>query len=83
MFFDGVVNTGSIPAMDKTLTFLQARLDMIAENIANADTPGYRTKQLDAKAFQRALGDAMAKRLRGSEKGASFFQGGFCRQPPA
>jgi flagellar basal-body rod protein FlgB len=61
MLFEGVVNGGSIPAMDQTLTFLRARLEMIAENVANADTPGYRTKHLDAKAFQQALGEAMRR----------------------
>ena len=35
---------------------------MLAENIANIDTPGYKTKQLDAKAFQKALGVAMKRR---------------------
>ena len=62
MLFEGVVNGGSIPAMDQTLTFLRARLEMIAENVANVDTPGYRTKHLDAKAFQQALGEAMRRR---------------------
>jgi flagellar basal-body rod protein FlgB len=37
------------------LSFLNARLDVLADNIANADTVGYRTKILDAGAFQRAL----------------------------
>ena len=59
---DGVVNVGTIPALDKTLAFLSARMETIAENIANADTPGYRTKRLDAAKFQRALQRAMDER---------------------
>jgi flagellar basal-body rod protein FlgB len=59
---DGVVNSGSIPALDSMLSFLSARLDMIAENVANADTVGYRTKQLDTAAFQNALARAVRQR---------------------
>jgi len=62
MFFGDVVNRGSIPAMDKMLAFTQARHQVLTENIANADTPGYKTKQLDAKAFQAALAKAMDRR---------------------
>ena len=35
---------------------------MIAENVANIHTPGYRTKQLDVRAFQSALRDALNER---------------------
>jgi flagellar basal-body rod protein FlgB len=66
MFFADVVNRGSIPAMDKMLAFTQARHRVLTENIANADTPGYKTKQLDAEAFQAALAEAMESRKPGS-----------------
>jgi flagellar basal-body rod protein FlgB len=62
VLISSVVNNGLIPALDATLAFLNARLDVISENIANADTPGYRTKHLDAGAFQRALGQALERR---------------------
>jgi len=59
MFVDSITNRGAAPALEKTLTFSEARLAMIAENVANIHTPGYRTKQLDASGFQRALGEAL------------------------
>ena len=59
VFLEGVVNSGRIPALDSMLSFLNARLDAIADNIANADTVGYRTKVLDAGAFQQALKEAI------------------------
>jgi len=62
VFINAVANNQSIPALDATLAFLTARLDVISENIANADTPGYRTKHLDAPAFQQALGQAIKHR---------------------
>jgi flagellar basal-body rod protein FlgB len=62
MFFSGMVNRGALPAMEKMLAFTQARHRMIAENVANVDTPGYRTQQLDAAAFQRSLREALDAR---------------------
>ncbi len=59
MFFADVVNSGTVPALEKVLAFTEARQRMLAENIANVDTPGYRTKQLDTGAFQKALRTAL------------------------
>ena len=57
-----VANSGRIPALDGMLSFLSARMEVIADNIANADTPGYRAKQLDVSAFQQALARALERR---------------------
>ncbi len=62
MFFEGLINRGTLPALEKLVTFAESRHRMIAENIANIDTPGYKTKHLDGKAFQKALGEAMDRR---------------------
>ncbi len=62
MFISNVTDRGATPALVKTLAFNEARLNMIAENIANSNTPGYRTKRLDAGAFQRSLGEALDAR---------------------
>ena len=59
MFFQGIVNSGAIPAMEKMLAFTEARHRMLAENVANVDTPGYKTKHLDPQAFQQALRTAL------------------------
>lgn len=59
MFLGDVVNRGLVPAMDKMLAFTQARHNVLTENVANADTPGYKTQHLDARAFQAALAKAM------------------------
>ena len=59
MFVSSVTERGATPALVKTLVYNQARLKMIAENVANIHTPGYRAKRLDAKAFQRALREAL------------------------
>jgi len=62
VFLSNVTDSGPTPALVKTLAFNEARLKMIAENVANLQTPGYRAKQLDPKAFQHALGEALASR---------------------
>lgn len=59
MFFADVVNRNGVPALEKMLAFTEARQKMLAENIANVDTPGYRTKHLDAAGFQKALRQAI------------------------
>ena len=60
MFLESITNRGAAPALEKTLMFGEARLAMIAENVANVHTPGYRTKQLDVAGFQRALREALS-----------------------
>ncbi|MCH7592668.1 MAG: hypothetical protein IH989_07815 [Planctomycetes bacterium] len=70
MFFATLTEVGATPALEKTLSFNQARLRMIAENVANIHTPGYRAKQLDVRAFQGALRKAMD--ARGSDPSKPF-----------
>lgn len=62
MFLSSVTEYGATPALVKTLSFTEARVKMLAENVANAQTPGYRAKQLDAIGFQRALRKALDAR---------------------
>ena len=76
-----LINGGSVPVLDAMMSFTQARHRVLAENIANVDTPGYRTRDLDAGRFQAALGKAVARRNQGGgggglpiEDGAQFAQ---------
>lgn len=46
-----------IDALTMRMRDLQARQGVIAQNIANADTPGYRTRELKSPDFQALLGD--------------------------
>lgn len=62
MFLADVVNRGNIPLLEKVVAFTEARHKVIAENVANIDTPGYRTKHLDPVKFQEALGKALSRR---------------------
>lgn len=62
MFLGSVTSGGAFPMLEKALAFTEARNKMLAENIANITTPGYRAKQLDVKSFQSALREASEKR---------------------
>lgn len=69
-FLDQVVGGGSIPLLEKVLSFTEARNRMLAENIANITTPGYRTKQLDVRSFQASLRDALDRQDAAERRGA-------------
>src|SRR5690606_32515070 len=47
-------------AVRLTARFAEERHKVLAHNIANVDTPGYRARRLDADAFRDALGEAYA-----------------------
>lgn len=59
---DGLFGRGSIPVLEKALAFREARHALLAQNIANASTPGYRPVDLDEKGFQYLLHDAVRDR---------------------
>ena len=64
MFIANLAEGQTTVALVKTLSFNAARLKMIAENVANSETPGYRPQRLDTKAFQQALREALDRRER-------------------
>lgn len=68
-FYSDITSGGAFPMLDKTLAFTEARNRMLAENVANITTPGYRTKQLSVESFQSALKGATERR---SSKDRSF-----------
>ena len=49
----------SIPVLGEVLNFAQARQGVLAGNIANVNTPGYRTRDLSQTAFQESLKEAI------------------------
>lgn len=75
MFFSDLVNSGSVPALDAMLSFTEAHHRVLAENIANIDTPGYQTKHLDPAQFQKALAGAIAERKETRSAGLDIEDG--------
>lgn len=71
VYLSNITDGGATPALIKTIAFTESRLQVIAENVANSETPGYRAKQLDPDAFRAALRDALETRR---EQPRSFFR---------
>ena len=67
MFIDRLVNQGSTPLLEQMLHFTAARHRLIAENVVNISTPGYRQKDLSLEKFQQML----AERASQAEQGAA------------
>ncbi|MCA9275505.1 MAG: hypothetical protein KDA29_05725 [Phycisphaerales bacterium] len=57
-----LATAGAMPALEKMFLFAGQRQRLIAQNIANIDTPNYQGVDADPKAFQRALGKAIERR---------------------
>jgi flagellar basal-body rod protein FlgB len=64
VFFEGLTNSGVTPVLETALSYTEARHKVLAENVANLGTPGYRARQLNTREFQRALGEAWDRRQR-------------------
>ena len=66
---DGLNNSGSLPVMQKVVQFAAGRHSLIADNVANISTPGFRPVDVSLEEFQSALGDAIeGRRDRGQER---------------
>ena len=73
--------SSSLPVLEQVVNFTEARHGVLAGNIANLDTPGYKTRDLSPALFQQ--------RLQGSDRNedTNHFadlagrRGRLCRQP--
>lgn len=63
----GLFGSTTIPALGEVLNFTQARHTVLAGNIANVNTPGYRLRDLSQTAFQEKLKEAIALASRRSQ----------------
>jgi flagellar basal-body rod protein FlgB len=52
----------TIPMLEQVVQFTQARHGVLAGNLANMDTPGYRTADLSTERFQAKLREAIEAR---------------------
>ncbi len=56
---DGFLGNTSLPALERSMQFMSARQKLLAGNIANAETPGFRPVDVNPRAFQQALQQAL------------------------
>lgn len=54
-----LLNTTTLPLLKQVARFAERRQEVLAGNIANVDTPGYRARDLPVAEFQQALEQAV------------------------
>ena len=57
----GLFNNTTIPVLQEVLSFSEARHNVLAGNVANADTPGYLVRDLSVDTFQERLKEAITR----------------------
>ena len=62
MFLEAAYNRTTAPLLEKVAAFTEARHQMLADNVANFDTPEYQTRRLSLAAFQSKLREAVDRR---------------------
>lgn len=58
---DKMFNSTTIPVLEQVMNFSQARHAVLAGNIANMDTPGYRVRDLSPEKFEAKLKEALTE----------------------
>jgi len=59
MFIDRLLNQDASPVLEQMLRFTEARQQFLADDVANASTPGYQQKDLSVDKFQQMLGERL------------------------
>src|SRR5437773_6198991 len=62
MFIQRLLDQGNAPLLEQMLRFTAARHRLIAENVVNVDTPGYRQQDLSLEKFQGLLRSRVEQR---------------------
>ncbi len=57
--YQGIFQSTTIPVLQQVVGFTEARHNVLAGNIANLDTPGYRSRDLSVEDFQTRLREAI------------------------
>ncbi len=59
--FNSVISGGTVGVLEQVAAFAEARHGLLAGNIANLDTPGYKTRDLSVETFQARLKEAIQR----------------------
>ena len=58
---ESLLKSSTIPLLEKMAIFGERRHEVLTSNIANIDTPAYKTKDLPVEDFQQALKEAVSR----------------------
>jgi flagellar basal-body rod protein FlgB len=72
MLLEHLMNQTDAPLLERVLKFSAARQSLIAENLANIDTPGYRQKDLSTEKFMAMLRSRLQQRDEGANGAVGF-----------
>jgi flagellar basal-body rod protein FlgB len=68
--FERLLNQSDAPVLERMLEFTAKRHNLIAENVVNISTPGYKQKDLSLEKFQEMLSDRIEER---DSRGSTSF----------
>lgn len=60
-------NSSTVPVLEQVVNFTEARHGVLAGNIANLDTPGYKTRDISPAHFQERLKEAIEHRHKAAQ----------------
>ena len=69
---DGMFSNPALQALERSMQFMSARQRLLAGNLANVETPGYRPVDVDPRRFQGALAEALESPARAPDGGLAF-----------
>ena len=58
----GILQSSTVPVLEQVVNFHQSRHSILASNVANMDTPGYRVRDLSTDQFHANLKQAIQTR---------------------
>jgi flagellar basal-body rod protein FlgB len=70
---EGMFNSSTLPVLEQVVNFSQARHNVLAGNIANLDTPGYRTRDISPDQFRAKLKEAVEQSRRPMSDDSTSF----------
>jgi len=70
MWFEKAIDSTGIDLLQAVASFAQQRHKVLADNIANIDTPGYKMRDLSIERFQADLAEAVQARGKSSPAGS-------------
>jgi flagellar basal-body rod protein FlgB len=68
MYIKAMFDQGSLPVLEKSLSFYEQRNRVLVNNIANFDTPNYLRRDLPVAEFQAQLAKAVEERGRANPR---------------
>ncbi len=76
-----IFSSSTVPLLEQVVNFTEARHGVLAGNIANLDTPGYKTRDLSPELFQAQLREAVEARSAPPIQSSSIGQYGNYESP--